>query len=589
MTEKPKSFGSTLSRLWKYFGNERKYLAVIFSCAAVSTAIGLLVPWLIGHAIDAISSHRAPSEVRTIILVILSVYVVDAFLSVTQGWFMAGVSQRIVRELRKSLFAKFQKLPVSFFDTRTHGEVMSRVTNDIDNISITISQSTTQLVAGVFMIAGSFVMMLILSPLLTCAALVMIPLVFILTRTVTRKTRKLFREQQKRLGALNSHIEESISGISVVRAFGREEKIIERFAEINGGLLSVGIKAQIWSGYIMPMMNVINNIGFVAVAGVGGALAVNHLITVGVIASFLGYSRQFSRPLNELANTFNTLQTALAGAERVFEVMDEPEEEPDREGAVELVKPRGHVVFDNVSFGYRPDNVILKEVSFESGAGSSTALVGPTGAGKTTIVNLLARFYDVSEGTILIDGRDICDYTRDSLRRAFGIVLQDTYLFSGSIRDNIKYGRPDATDDEMIRAAETANAHRFIMRLKSGYDTELSESGSNLSHGQRQLIAIARAILSDPSILILDEATSSVDTRTEFMIQKAMLGLMEGRTSYIIAHRLSTIRDADRIMVIDDGRIVEKGTHRELLEKTGVYSSMYRSQFDNTSPATEEE
>ncbi|HCL49489.1 MAG TPA: multidrug ABC transporter ATP-binding protein, partial [Clostridiaceae bacterium] len=377
------------------------------------------------------------------------------------------------------------------------------------------------------------------------------------------------------------HIEETISGINIVKAFNHENKAIEEFSDINLKLSKVGIKAQIWSGFLMPMMNVINNIGFAVVAAVGGVLAVKGNISVGVIASFLNYSRQFSRPLNDMANVFNTLQSAVAGAERVFEIIDEKEESHDAHDAKELSNPRGHVVFENVSFGYNKDNLIIKNISFDVKEGSTIALVGPTGAGKTTIVNLLTRFYDVSDGRILIDGEDIRNYSRDSLRQCFGIVLQDTYLFSGTIKENIRYGKLDATDEEIMNAAVMANADVFIRRLPKGYDTVLSESGSNLSQGQRQLLAIARAILSNPSILILDEATSNVDTRTELHIQEAMIKLMEGRTSFIIAHRLSTIRHADTIMVIDDGRIKEKGNHDSLISQKGIYYGMYYSQFKN--------
>jgi ATP-binding cassette subfamily B protein len=581
---KPKKFSQSLMRLWQHFGRERKLLSFIFLLVFLDTGIVLAGPFLIGRAIDSLTARHGLvnfSLLETIILTLLAAYVMDAFLTFVQGWLMAGVSQRIVQGLRRTLFAKLQRLPISFFDSRTHGDLMSRLSNDIDNISTTVSQSTTQLMAAVLMITGSLMMMLILSPLLTLATLITIPLVFLLTKIIAGRTRILFKEQQAVLGKLNGHIEETISGIHVVKAFNHEEQVIEEFNEVNDQLCRVGIKAQIWSGYIMPLMNVINNVGFAAVAGVGGILAVNHLITVGIIASFLSYSRQFGRPLNDVANTFNTLQTALAGAERVFEILDESEEAADLPGAADLKNSQGHVVFKGVSFGYRSDVPILKDVSFEAGAGSSTALVGPTGAGKTTVVNLLARFYDVSAGRILIDGRDIREYTRDSLRQSFGIVLQDTYLFSGTIHDNIRYGRLDASEEEIQMAAVMANADPFIKRLPHGYNTVLTESGGNLSQGQRQLLAIARAILANPSILILDEATSNVDTRTELRIQEAMLKLMQGRTSFLIAHRLSTIRDADTIMVVADGKIVEKGNHHQLIEKNGVYRHMYFSQFKN--------
>jgi ATP-binding cassette subfamily B protein len=509
---------------------------------------------------------------------LLAAYLTDAGLNLGQGWLMARVSQRIVAAMRMALFAKLQRLPVGFFDRRDHGDLMSRMANDVDNVSLVVSQSTTQLMSTVLVIAGSLAMMLAMSPRLTLATLVTLPLVLILSRTVTARTRVLFKEQQTVLGALNGHIEEHISGIQVVRAFNRQDRTLEAFAALNDRLCRVGIQAQIWSGYIMPMMNVINNVGFAAVALAGGVLAVRGAITVGVIASFLGYSRQFARPLNDLANIYNSLQTALAGAERVFEILAEAEEPPDPERAAFLDRPRGDVAFRDVAFGYRPDVPVLTGIDFTAPAGSVTALVGPTGAGKTTIVNLLARFYDVTAGAVLLDGRDLRDYRRDSLMRCFGIVLQDTFLFSGTIRENILYGRPGAGEEAMRQAARTANADGFIRQLPRGYDTRLAESGASLSQGQRQLLAIARAILADPAILILDEATSSVDTRTELRIQEAMLALMQGRTTFIIAHRLSTIRQADQILVIDGGRIRERGDHQQLVRAGGEYARMYRIQ-----------
>lgn len=581
---KPKNFKGTLKKLWGYFEAERNLLTVIFIFILIHSAIGLSVPYFIGRSIDAMSNGTLSVDfkiLKIMMLTLIVAYITDAAISFIQGWLMAGVSQRIVMNLRRTLFKKLQNLPISFFDTHTHGDIMSRLSNDIDNVSTTISQSTSQLMSGIITIIGSLTMMLILSPILTLASIIIIPMIFLLTRTIAKRTKVLFKQQQIELGKLNGHIEETISGIQVVKAFNHEEKVLVEFDEINTKLCEVGLKAQIWSGFLMPIMNVINNFGFTMVAAVGGGLAVRNMITIGVIASFLSYSRQFSRPLNDLANIFNTLQSAVAGAERVFDILDKQDETEDIISAKVLGNSKGHVLFENVQFSYRKDVKILKDISFEVKAGSSIALVGPTGAGKTTIVNLLARFYDVSEGKILIDGTDIREYTRDSLRQCFGIVLQDTYLFSGTIKENIKYGNLDATDEEVEKAAEMANANVFITRLPKGYNTVLSESGNNLSEGQRQLLAIARAILASPSILILDEATSSVDTRTELHIQKAMLTLMKGRTSFIIAHRLSTIRDADTIMVIDDGTILEKGDHNSLMNAKGVYYNMYSNQFKN--------
>jgi ATP-binding cassette, subfamily B, multidrug efflux pump len=581
---KPKNFKGTLKRLWQYFGKERKMLTIIFIFIVLDSSLMLLAPFLIGKAIDAMRVNGGTVDfgfLEVMIVILVAAYVIDSLLTFLQGWLMAGVSQRIVKSLRDALFKKLQKLPVSFFDSRSHGELMSRLSNDVDNVSNTISQSTTQLMSGLVILSGSLIMMLWLSPLLTLASLITVPLVFILTKTIAKQTSVLFKNQQVELGKLNGHIEETISGIEIVKAFNHEEKVIEEFDVVNTRLREVGLKAQIWSGFLMPIMNVINNLGFAVVAVVGGILAVKSIITVGAIASFITYSRQFVRPLNDLANIFNILQSGVAGAERVFEIIDEEEEPLDSPQAITLEKPRGHVVFENVSFGYRPDVPILKNVSFEADIGSSTALVGPTGAGKTTIVNLLTRFYDVTGGRILLDGHDIREYTRDSLRKCFGFVLQDTYLFSGTIKENIKYGNAAASDDEVERAARMANADTFIKRLPNQYETVLSENGGNLSQGQRQLLAIARVILAKPSLLILDEATSSIDTRTELHIQAALLTLMENRTSFIIAHRLNTIRDADTIMVIDHGEIIESGSHETLMSQQGKYYSMFFNQFKN--------
>ncbi|MEC1722109.1 ABC transporter ATP-binding protein [Schinkia azotoformans] len=578
--EKPKNVSATLKRLWSFVRQEKRLLTTVFLFILIDAALSLVSPYLIGQSIDAMATENGVVNfgfLKIMVVVLLVAYIVSGALTFLEGWVMAGVSQRIVGSLREALFAKLQKLPVAFFDSHTHGELMSRLVNDIDNVSNSISQSITQLMSGIIILIGTFIMMLYLSPILTLASLITIPLIFLLTRTITKRTKVLFKDQQKQLGMLNGQIEETISGLYVIKAFNHEEKVIEQFDEVNAELRKMGIKAQIWSGFLMPIMNVIGNIGFVVVAIVGSILAVKSMITVGVIASFITYSRQFVRPLNELANIYNVILSGVAGAERVFEILDEHDEPEDSASAFPLKNPNGQVTFENVSFGYRSDVSIIKNISFEAAAGSRTALIGPTGAGKTTIVNLLTRFYDVTSGRILIDGRDIRTYTRDSLRSSFGIVLQDTYLFSGTIKENIKYGKPDASDEEVVNAAKMANADVFINRLPNKYDTVLAENGGNLSQGQKQLLAIARVILAKPTFLILDEATSSIDTRTEHQIQAALANVMVGRTSFIIAHRLNTIQSADTIMVIDAGEIIESGSHDELLAKKGAYYELYKS------------
>ncbi|HOA80673.1 MAG TPA: ABC transporter ATP-binding protein [Defluviitaleaceae bacterium] len=456
---------------------------------------------------------------------------------------------------------------------------MSRLTNDIDNISNTLNTSTTQVISSIITILGTVIMMLYLNPFLTFVNMLVIPTMMLITSKIAKRTRKYFLNQQESLGKLNGIIEECISGQKLVKVFTREEKQIEEFNNSNDDLKKIGIKALILSGFIPPLINLLNNINFAFIAGIGGWLAVKEIITIGVIASFINYSKQFTRPINELANQFNMLQTAIAGAERVFEIMDEKPEKEDEEDAIKLSKISGKVDFENVDFSYDEKTPVLKNVNLHINPGETITLVGPTGAGKTTIINLLTRFYDIQKGSIKIDGVDIKKINRKSLRSSLGIVLQDAYLFSETVRENIRYGRLDATDEEVERAAKLANAHKFIQRLPQGYDTILSEDASNLSQGQKQLLTIARAILANPSILILDEATSSVDTRTEMHIQEAMLNLMKGRTSFVIAHRLSTIRDASQIVVINDGQIIEKGSHDELLKQKGFYYNLYMTQF----------
>ncbi|RYL92113.1 ABC transporter ATP-binding protein [Sporolactobacillus sp. THM7-4] len=580
--EKARNVRGTLHRLSSCFGKEKKTLLFVFAWILFDALIMLAIPYLIGQAVNQIGFKenrvRFPELIR-ILLVLGIAYCADGLMTLFQGWMMASGGQRIVMNLRDSLFDKMQKLPIAFFDRHYNGELMSRLTNDIENIDVTISQSTVQLMNALIMIAGSFLMMIWISPVLTLASLITVPLVLVLTRTIASRTTELFVRQQKELGALNGHIEESISGLKVVKAFSHEKKEIETFTAINRRLTSVGMKAQIWSGFLMPLMNVINNLGFTAVASVGGLLAVKGMISVGMIASFLTYSRQFARPLNDVASIFNTIQSAIAGAERVFEILDEQEENQDPAHARRISRLKKDIVFHHVSFSYEKDHPILTDIHFRVKKGETIALVGPTGAGKTTIINLLTRFYDANRGSILIDGVDIRDYRRSDFRKLFGIVLQDTYLFRGSIFENLRYGKLDATAEEVARAARIAGADPYIRKMERGYDTILQGSGEDLSEGQKQLLTIARAILTDPEILILDEATSHVDSQTEQDIQKAMSRLMNGRTCFVIAHRLSTIRNADQILVVEDGRIAERGTHRALIQKKGIYYELCQAQF----------
>jgi ATP-binding cassette subfamily B protein len=581
---KPKNMKQTLLRLWAYFKTERLWLLAVLAFEILRAITTLLAPYWIGRGIDAagLVDVNGMHPVLVIAGLLVVAYVVGNVSQMLDNYIMAAVSQRTVKLLRSRLFDHMQKLPVAFFDTHAHGDIMSRVTNDIDNVSSTISTSTSQLMGLLLSLVGSLFMMLRISPLMTLALLIPSGLAMLLTRAITSRTRPLFSKQQAALGGMMGQLEESVSGLTVVHAFNREAESVSAFDKLNFDYFRASLSALVWSGLMMPLMNVINNLSLTFIAYVGSTLALGGVISIGVIASFVTYSRQFIRPLNDVANIYNTLQTAVAGAERVFELFDKPEETADTPDAVPLERARGEVSFKNVVFGYDSTTPVIQDVSFDVPAGSSIALVGRTGAGKTTLVNLLARFYELSGGSITIDGVDIRAYTRDSLRRAFGIVLQDTVLFEGTVLDNIRYGNPDASEEACVEAARRAEADPFIRRLPDGYRTMLTESGGNLSAGQRQLLAIARAILADCPILILDEATSSVDTRTEQRIQRAMLALMRDRTTFLIAHRLSTIRDASRILALDNGRIVEQGTHDQLLAAGGVYAGMWNSQAANT-------
>ncbi len=577
---KPQDAGVTLRRLWGYLGRQRIGMAVVFALTALGTGSGLVGPYLIGKSIDDYIIPGDAGGLFRICLVLLCAYVLSSLLAWVQAYVMVGVSQRTVWHLRRDLFGKLQRLPLRFFDSRTHGELMSRTTNDIENVSNTLNQSLTQLLSSFLTIVGSLSFMFALDWRLSLVSLTTIPLVVLTTRIIARRTRAFFSENQRNLGELNGFIEETVSGQKVVKAFRGEQKAVDRFQAINERLRDVGVRAQIFSGVIFPVMNVFNNLGFALVAAIGGWMALAGHTSIGVVVSFLGYSKQFSRPINDLANQFNMIQSAVAGAERVFEIMDmKAEDEEDAGLGKAAEKVRGEVEFKRVSFYYKENEPVLNDISLIARPGDTIALVGPTGSGKTTVVNLLSRFYDFQEGSISIDGVDIREMDRDGLRRQLGIVLQDAYLFSDTIRENIRYGRPDAADEEVEAAARLANADGFIRRLPDGYGTVLSAEGGNLSQGQRQLITIARAVLADPAILILDEATSSVDTRTEMHIQEAMRVLMKDRTSFVIAHRLGTIREADMILVIHGGRIIERGTHEQLMERKGFYCELYTSQF----------
>lgn len=589
--QKAKDFKGTFKRLLKYLKPRRFSIIACVILSIFSTVFSILSPKIMGLATSELfevfnkrlkgdSSVSVDfSYILNILLVLAGLYIISALFTYFMRYIMASLAQKTVYDMRQEISEKLTKLPLKYYDAHTHGEILSRVTNDIDNISNTLQQSIIQLITSAIIIIGVIVMMLSISPLLTLIVVITLPLSIFITKCVAKRSQTYFKSQQKVLGQINGHVEEMYTGHKIVKAFGYEEKSIEKFEKLNDELYNSGWKAQFISGIIMPLMRFVNNLGYVFVCIGGGILMIKNSIKLGDIQAFLQYSRNFSQPIVQTANIANIIQSTIASAERVFEILDEIEEIPDNENNKVAKKLKGEVVFKNVKFGYKEDVTLIKNMNIDVKQGDTVAIVGPTGAGKTTLVNLLMRFYEINDGSITIDGLDIRDFKRGALRSIFGMVLQDTWLFNGTIRDNIAYGRQNATEEEIIAAAKAAHADFFIRTLPDGYDTVLNEEANNISQGQKQLLTIARAILADPAILILDEATSSVDTRTEIYIQKAMNTLMKGRTSFVIAHRLSTIKDADVILVMNDGDIIEKGTHEELLNQQGFYADLYNSQF----------
>lgn len=579
--DRSNDIGVTFRKIIGYLGRQRHgFFVVVMLLVAFSTSLKLIPPYLMQIAIDKYIVPKHLEGLVIILLLLIFVYMTNAVVSLLISYSMIDIAQHTVKDMRNDLFAKVQSLPIQFFDLRPHGELISRFTNDIESINITLNQTLAQLVSSVLTIAGVTVVMIIINWRLAIVCLIAIPLFTLLSSAIGRHTLKGFIDQQTNLGILNGIIEETVIGQKVIKTYCHEHQSITDFNVANLELKQSAIRAQLFAGFMMPIGNLLNNITFALIVGIGGWMVVKGVTTIGVIASFLSYAKQFSSPLNQIATFYNNVQSAMAGGKRVFQVMDVKDEYNDITNK-KIEKVTGRVVFDHVWFSYNKTTPVLKDITFEAQPGETIALVGHTGAGKTTIFNLLTRFYDVDGGVICIDGEDIRFLDKDSVRRKIGIVLQDTYLFKATIRENIRYGRLNATDEEVERAAVMANADHFIKQLPDGYDTILSKEGSNLSQGQRQLLSIARTILAEPDILMLDEATSSVDTRTEKYIKKAILKLMQGRTSFISSHRLSTIRKADTIFVLNDGELVEKGNHEKLLAKKGFYYNFYKSQLQN--------
>lgn len=591
--EKAKDFKGSILKLLRYIGKYKIGMSLAIIFAVGSTVFNILGPKISGKATTKLFNGLVAKiqgtggidfdAIKRLLLILLGLYCLSAIFSLIQGWIMTGISQKISYRFRLELSQKLNRLPMSFYDKNTNGEILSRITNDVDTLSMNLNQAATQLITSVTTLIGILIMMLSISGVMTLIALIMLPVSVILIMLVVKKSQKYFKAQQEYLGHINGQVEEVYGGHTVVKAFNREPAVIKEFSHTSNILYKASWKAQFLSGMMMPIMQFVGNLGYVAVSVSGAYLAVRGTIEVGDIQSFIQYVKQFTQPIQQVAQVSNMLQATAAAAERVFEFLEEPEEAQlaDNQAEIHATDLKGNVEFDHVSFGYTPEKIIIKDFSANIKEGQKIAIVGPTGAGKTTMVKLIMRFYDINSGSIKIDGYNVRDFDRSELRKAFGMVLQDTWLFKGTIMENIRYGRLDATDEEVIAAAKAAHVHHFIQTLPNGYNMELNEEASNVSGGQKQLLTIARAILADNKILILDEATSSVDTRTEIRIQKAMDNLMKGRTSFIIAHRLSTIKDADLILVMKDGDIVEQGNHNELLAKNGLYAELYNSQFDS--------
>lgn len=589
--EKAKNFSGTIKKLFRYMGAYKYGLMAVAVFAVGSTVFNIIGPKVLSKAITELFNGLMAKLYRTgginfdkigkILLSLLGLYVVSALLSLFQGWVMTGVSQKLCFRFRREISEKINRMPMKYFESRTVGEVLSRITNDVDTLGMSLNQSITTLITSISTLVGVLIMMLSISPLMTLIALVILPISGSLIGILVKFSQKYFVAQQSYLGKINGQVEEVYSGQNIVKAFNREETVLNEFEETNDILYQSAWKSQFLSGMMQPIMTFIGNLGYVAVAVSGSLLTIKGAIEIGDIQAFIQYVKNFTQPITQLAQVSNMLQSAAAAAERVFEFLEEEEEEQIAANPVHLQQMKGRVCFENVRFGYNSDKIIIHDFSSEVEPGQTVAIVGPTGAGKTTMVKLLMRFYDVNSGSIKVDGHDVRDFNRSELRESFGMVLQDTWLFKGTIMENIRYGRLDATDEDVIEAARAAHAHRFIQTLPGGYQMELNEDASNVSQGQKQLLTIARAILADNRILILDEATSSVDTRTEQHIQKAMNNLMKGRTSFVIAHRLSTIKDADLILVMKDGDIIEQGNHEHLLAQKGFYAELYNSQFED--------